>query len=180
VKYDGSKSVHSHIFRYGVSFNHIQGGGFASFFGLAPRVGFVVTPAAITFAASGPFAGGSANPLNYPTQRVLYGNGLGFNTEQPALGFPAGGLGPDNRVGIYFGDSWKLKPNFTLSYGVRWDHDTGRTDSDLPADAAINAAFPGWGNKVNNPSRTLLHKRLRLGSEGRWQDGYSGRRGAVL
>ena len=26
--------------------------------------------------------------------------------------------------------------------------DTGRTDSDLPADAAINAAFPGFGNQV--------------------------------
>jgi Carboxypeptidase regulatory-like domain len=155
VKYDGSKSIHSHILRYGVSFNHIQGGGFASFFGVAPRVGFVVTPAAITFAAGGPFAGGSANPLNYPVQRVRYGNGLGFSTEQPALGFPAGGLGPDNRVGIYFGDSWKVKPNFTLSYGIRWDHDTGRTDSDLPADAAINAAFPGWGNKVNNPSKNF-------------------------
>jgi Carboxypeptidase regulatory-like domain len=32
IKYDGSKSIHSHILRYGVSFNHIQGGGFASFF----------------------------------------------------------------------------------------------------------------------------------------------------
>ncbi len=155
VKYDGSKSLHSHIFRYGISFNHIQGGGFASFFGLAPRVGFVVTPAAITFADAGPYPGGSANPLNYPTQRVLYGNGLGFNTEQPALGFPAGGLGPDNRVGIYFGDSWKVRSNLTLSYGVRWDHDTGRTDSDLPADPAINAVFPGWGNKVNNPSKNF-------------------------
>ena len=104
---------------------------------------------------TGPYAGGSGNPLNYPTQRVLYGNGLGFNTEEPALGFPAGGLGPDNRLGIYFGDNWKVRPNITLSYGVRWDHDTGRTDSDLPADPAMNAAFPGWGNQVDNPSKNF-------------------------
>jgi Carboxypeptidase regulatory-like domain len=155
LKYDGSKAIHSHILRYGISFNHIQGGGFASFFGLAPRVSFVVNQAAIDFAAAGPYPGGSADPLNYPTQRVLYGNGLGFNTEEPALGFPAGGLGPDNRLGIYFGDNWKIRPNLTLSYGVRWDHDTGRTDSDLPADSAINAAFPGWGNQVNNPSKNF-------------------------
>ncbi|MBZ5680273.1 MAG: TonB-dependent receptor [Acidobacteriia bacterium] len=155
LKYDGSKSIHSHILRYGITYNRIQGGGFASFFGLAPRVSFQVTPNNIAFAAAGPFAGGSANPLNYPTSRVRYGNGLGFSTELPAMGFPAGGLGPDNRIGIYFGDSWKIKPNLTLSYGLRYDHDTGRTDSDLPADANVNAAFPGWGNKVNNPSKNF-------------------------
>src|ERR1041384_4516002 len=31
IKYDGSKALHSHTIRYGVSFNHIQGGGFADF-----------------------------------------------------------------------------------------------------------------------------------------------------
>ena len=41
--------------------------------------------------------------------------------------FPAGGLGPDNRLGVYFGDSWKVKRNFTLSYGVRYNRDTGAT-----------------------------------------------------
>ena len=32
-------------------------------------------------------------------------NGEGFNTLQPAFGFKAGGLGPDNRTGLYVGDS---------------------------------------------------------------------------
>jgi len=155
VKYDGSKAIHSHILRYGISYNHIQGGGFANFFGLAPRVSFQVTAATEAFAAGGPFPGGESDPLNYPTSRVRYGNGLGYNTDTPALGFPAGGLGPDNRLGIYFGDSWKIKPNLTLSYGLRWDHDTGRTDSDLPADPSINAAFPGWGNAVNDPNKNF-------------------------
>jgi hypothetical protein len=155
IKYDGSKSVHSHIFRYGISFNHIQGGGFANFFGEAPRVSWHNTQAAVAFAESGPFPGASANPLNYPAERVRYGNGLGFNTLQPALGFPAGGLGPDNRVGLYIGDNWKIKPNFTLAAGLRYDRDTGRTDSDLPADPSINAAFPGMGNRVNQPNLNL-------------------------
>jgi hypothetical protein len=152
MKYDGSKSVGSHIFRYGFAYNHIQGGGFADFFGLAPRISWHQTPAAEAFAATGPFPGGDANPLNYPVERVRYGNGLGFSTLQPALGFPAGGLGPDNRIGWYVGDSWKIKPNLTLSLGLRYDRDTGRTDSDLPADPTINAAFPGWGNQVQEPN----------------------------
>ena len=148
VKYDGSKAIHSHILRYGFAFNHIQGGGFASFFGFAPRVSWHQDAANEAFAAAGPFPGGDANPLNYPAERVRYGNGLGFNTLQPALGFPAGGLGPDNRMGWYVGDNWKVKPNFTVAIGLRYDRDTGRTDSDLPADPGLNQNFPGFGNPV--------------------------------
>ena len=163
VKYDGSRAIHSHILRYGFAFNHIQGGGFASFFGFAPRVSWHMSDANIAFAAKGPYpeliAGdpneAADNPLNYPAERVRYGNGLGFNTTQPALGFPAGGLGPDNRIGLYFGDSWKVTPNFTVSIGLRYDRDTGRTDSDLPADASINAAFPGWGNQVQQANKNV-------------------------
>jgi hypothetical protein len=148
VKYDGSKVLHSHTIRYGVSYNHIQGGGFADFYGSAPRASFSVNSTTTAFAATGPFPGGAANPLNWPVQNVRFGNGQGFNTLEPALGFPAGGLGPDNRIGLYVGDTWKIKPNFTLSLGLRYDRDTGRTDSDLPADPNINAAFPGLGNRV--------------------------------
>src|ERR1700722_2698970 len=39
IKYDGSKALAAHIFRYGRGFNHISGGGFASFLALAPAVG---------------------------------------------------------------------------------------------------------------------------------------------
>ncbi len=155
VKYDGSKVLHSHTIRYGVSYNHIQGGGFADFYGTAPRASFSINTANDTIASAGPFPGGDTNPLNWPVQNLRVGNGQGFSTLQPALGFPAGGLGPDNRIGIYLGDVWKIKPNLTLTLGVRYDRDTGRTDSDLPAIAPINAAFPGLGNPVNQPNLNL-------------------------
>lgn len=149
LKYDGTTAIHSHIIRYGISYNHLQGGGFASFFGLAPYDSTPVNAANEAFANTNPFGpGGDTNPLNYPVRTVIVGNGLGFNTEHPAFGFPAGGLGPDNRVGLYIGDSWKVKPNFTVSIGVRYDRDTGRTDSDLPAIGEINALYPGYGNPV--------------------------------
>lgn len=149
IKYDGSKSVHSHIFRYGVSFNHVQGGGFASFFKNAPYDSTTYNATNIAFANTNPYSSlGAADPLNYPVRTVTVGNGLGFNTLEPAFGFPAGGLGPDNRFGLYVGDSWKIKPNFTLSIGVRYDRDTGRTDSDLAAIPEINAVYPGYGNQV--------------------------------
>jgi len=164
LKYDGSRIYHAHTIRYGVSYNHIQGGGFADFYGTAPRVSFsssatnCISPttqqkeSCLAFAASGPYPGGSTNPLNWDMNRLRVGNGQGYSTLEPALGFPAGGLGPDNRIGLYIGDAWKVKPNLTVSLGLRYDRDTGRTDSDLPADATINAAFPGYGNRVAQPN----------------------------
>jgi hypothetical protein len=154
-KYDGSKSYHSHTIRYGVSFNHVQGGGFADFYGTAPRVSWSTNGDTIASADDGPFPGGSSNPLNYPVNRLRVSNGQGFNSLNPALGFPAGGLGPDNRIGIYVGDSWKVKPNLTVSLGLRYDRDTGRTDSDLPAIPEINAEFPGYGNAVKQANGNL-------------------------
>ena len=62
---------------------------------------------------------------------MVLGNGQGFSSEKPAFGLPAGGLGPDNRTQFYIGDQWKIRPNLTINYGVRYVHDTGRTDSDL-------------------------------------------------
>src|SRR5215471_15007411 len=175
IKYDGTKIYHSHTLRYGVSYNHIQGGGFADFYGTAPRVSFSTSASncgatgdqsCLDFANAGPFDGGAANPLNWNMNRLRVGNGQGFSTLQPALGFPAGGLGPDNRIGIYLGDSWKIKPNFTLSLGLRYDRDTGRSDSDLPTVTCDgwagatpcedpNTAFPGWFNQVKQPNTNI-------------------------
>jgi hypothetical protein len=172
IKYDGGKTIHNHFLRYGVAFNHIQGGGFASFFGFAPRISWPQNSFALNFAndscdpkgigqvvypnpGTPCYPGGVTNPLNYPAARLRLGNGLGFSTLQPALGFPAGGLGPDNRLALYFGDNWKIKPNFTLTIGLRYDRDTGRTDSDLPAIPELNTAFPGMGNPVQQANKNF-------------------------
>src|SRR6185437_5903515 len=160
IKYDGSWIHGSHLFRYGVDFNHIQGGGFAKFFGLDPTVesGLIgnedtIATANAAAGACGPDTnpGGKNDPLCYPLEVAIVGNGQGFSTENRAFGFPAGGLGPDNRLGLYIGDDWKIKPTVTLSAGLRYDRDTGRTDSDLNDPAfsqAINSVLPGFGNPV--------------------------------
>jgi hypothetical protein len=108
-------------------------------------------------AAAGPFAGGASNPLNYPADSITVANGLGFSTTKAALGFPAGGLGPDNRILLYLGDTWKIRPNFSLTYGLRYDRDTGRTDSQYGPLPILNAMMPGTGlgNAVNQPNLNL-------------------------
>jgi hypothetical protein len=90
-KYDGSTIIGKHVIRYGAELNRILGGGYAAFFGLAPAVGDNYSAAEIAEAAAGPFSGGASNPLNYPVDSVLLGNGVGYSTEIPRFGFPAGG-----------------------------------------------------------------------------------------
>src|ERR1700722_560569 len=137
IKYDGSKTIGKNILRFGIGYNHIQGGGFASFFKIAPQV--------FEF---GPGATNDPTAASLGNGEVIVGNGQGYSTTEAALGYPAGGLGPDNRLSFYVGDTWKVLPNLTISPGLRWERDTGRTDSDLPAIPELNNAFPGYGNAV--------------------------------
>ena len=141
LKYDGSKILGKHIIRFGVGWNHIHGGGFASFFKIDPQVyGDSAT---------------SSDPTLDTMAEVVIGNGQGFSTTNSAFGFPAGGLGPDNRLSLYFGDAWKIRKNLTVAAGLRWERDTGRTDSDLGAIPELNAAFPGYGNPVKAPNKNF-------------------------
>ena len=155
AKYDGSKVWGSHVLRYGIGVNRILGGGFANFFGLAPAVRAQVNDATTAFADGSPFApGGSSNPLNWPVHRVDVGNGEGCFTEIPQFGSPCGGQF-DTRFQFYVGDSWKIRPNFTFTYGVRYNRDTGRTDSDLPAIPELNSFQPGLGDPVRQPNHNI-------------------------
>jgi len=138
IKYDGSKIIGSHIIRYGVTFNHIQGGGFAAFFTF-PQVGTTT-------------AGTSSDPTSYPIQYAFLGNGVGYSTAEKSFGYPAGGYGPDNRLEGYIGDAWKVRHNFIVSAGLRYVRDTGRVDSNLGPLSVLNDWAPGLGNRVRTPN----------------------------
>jgi hypothetical protein len=152
-KYDGSWTKGNHTVRYGAGINHIQGGGFASFFGIEPQI-----ISDYTATISNAFPGGAANPQNYPVGPsaaapfgVLLGNGQGYDTEIPKFGFPGGGQ-EDWRTTAYLGDQWKLSSRLNVNFGLRYIRDTGRNDADLPAIPALDAVAPGLGNKVHQPN----------------------------
>ena len=150
-KYDGTKTLGRHIIRYGFDFNHIPSLAFASVCRLAPCLFTNVGASEEAFAQAGPFQGGEANPLNYPVEFVTVSNGLGYYSPKPGLGMPAGAFFP-NRLGLYVADSWKWKKNVTLSYGLRYVRETGRTNSDYPAIPQLNALIPGLGNPIRQPN----------------------------
>jgi hypothetical protein len=159
-KYDGSKVWGNHIVRFGVGVNRILGGGFASFFGIAPAVRAAFSTKTETFAdnscgAGTPcFEGGSGNPLNYPVHRIDVGNGEGCFTEIPEFGQDCGGQF-DTRFQAYIGDTWKFRQNLTFTYGLRYNRDTGRSDSDLKAIPELNAFQAGLGAPVHQPNKNF-------------------------
>lgn len=156
VKYDGSMTAGPHLLRYGFTFNRIVAAGYVPFQALAPYVSTSVGLYEETFAAnscgSGTpcFPGGISNPLNYPIESVSVGNGLGYLTPFSGLGLPAGAYFY-HRLGAYVGASSKLNRNLTLTYGVRYAREPGRSDSEFPAVLQLNTLIPGLGNPVRNP-----------------------------
>ena len=175
-KYDGSWVKGSHTLRYGAGINHMLGGGYASFFGLAPQVNITATCAVMAQAEAGPFPalgssalqatsdgcggtyGAATNPANYPVpaaggSAVIFGNGEGFFTEIPQFGFPGGGQG-DWRFTAYVSDTLKIK-NLSVNVGLRYVRDTGRDDADLPALPILNQLLPGLGDRTSQPNLNL-------------------------
>jgi hypothetical protein len=150
-KYDGTKTLGSHIIRYGFDFNRIASAGFVQFGSLAPTLFTYVGPTEMSFAQTGPFPGGDTNPLNYPVEFVFLTNGLGYTTPKPGLGLPAGNF-VYHRLGAYLGGSSKWKRNFTLSFGVRYERESGRSDSEFPPIPQLNALISGLGNRVQQPN----------------------------
>ena len=163
-RYDGSWTKGAHTIRYGASVNRILGGGFASFYGLGPEVATNTSPVAGL---------DPGNPVNYAPAVVVLGNGEGYDTEVPQFNAPSGGQG-DWRTAVYAGDTWKVIPTLTLNFGLRWQRDTGRSDSDLapiPCSQISTSFFPnppcsgnqnildqfgaGLGNRVRQPNENF-------------------------
>jgi hypothetical protein len=151
IKYDGSEALGPHILRYGFDFNRIASAVCATAGSRAPSLLTNIGPSEEAFAQAGAFPGGDTNPLNYPVESVTVTNGLGCWTPFAGLGLPAGSFFY-HRLGAYVGASSKLKSSLTLTYGVRYVRDTGRSDSEFPPIPQLNALMPGLGNRVRQPN----------------------------
>ena len=131
TKYDGGVIFGRHTLRFGAEWNRIEQFVFASFFGLGPRIRAAFNSTTQAFAAQNLFGpGGIQNPLNFPNRNIVMGNGLGFFSEKPALGFPFGGT-TNQRLGFYAHDTWKWTSSFTLNFGLRYNWHSALSNHDL-------------------------------------------------
>lgn len=157
AKYDGTWIHRSHIVRYGVDYNRIQralDSPALSTPNIYTTLGSTTEAAAAANCPSGPFdpsSGAVSNPDCYPIGEALIGNGQGYVAEQQDFGLPSGGFPPNNRLGLYLGDTWVMRPGLTLTVGGRYDHETGVVDSDLPGLPAVSALLPGYREGIGNP-----------------------------
>jgi hypothetical protein len=81
---------------------------------------------------------GPANPNLPPNCSTVTGDDLGFSSPYPnyflglasdlAQGSAQHELVRSNSVYLFAQDSWKIKPNLTLNYGVRWELNTPQAD----------------------------------------------------
>ncbi len=157
ARYDGSRTLGKHTFRFGAALNQINNLITADLFGLAPQVGSDTNAASVVFAAAGPFAGGADNPLNYPVDSITMGNGFSCFSEKSGFGSSCGGFS-DTRIQAYIGDTWKALPNLAVTIGVQYVRDTGRSDSDLPAvPCSAVSTFYGAQTPCTGSSDLLAH-----------------------
>jgi hypothetical protein len=146
-RYDGTHVRGDHAYHFGASYNRIRAGIFSPFYSLAPTLS---TEGGAPVAAN-PLLGISGNtddPLSYPVEWSFLGNGQGFASERSEFGLPGGGQ-RDNRISAYIGDTWKVRPNITVNYGVNWVREDGKSNSDLGSIPQLNA----WGGRLGNPVR---------------------------
>lgn len=140
ARYDGSRLFGAHMIRYGVAFNHIDAAHLAAY-SIFPQVGTTSVGNSL-----------SADPTSYAADYVSLGNGIGAYTTSNSFGLNGGGLGPDNRFEAYLGDTWKTTAKLTLTYGLHYVRDTGRTDSSLGALPLLNQWGAGFGGSIRNPN----------------------------
>jgi hypothetical protein len=148
-RYDGSRISGKHQFHFGGSYDHIAVGRLAPLYSSAPVLSDQ-NPVPLPAAPGGP-SGLATDPSSYPVQWAYLSNGLGFQSEKPGFGLPAGSL-TDKQFSLYAGDTFKATQNVAVTYGVSWVRDTVPNNSDLQPIAALNLWQRNLGSRVRQPN----------------------------
>ena len=166
-RYDGRRLWGAHSLRYGFDFNLIQDAVLADLYGSAPQVLADTGSASSAYVdrTCGDVALCVGNPLNYPVDGLTIASPFGCFSEHSAFGFPCGGL-TDHRIQFYAGDTWNSRPSLTLTYGVSYVRDNGRTNSDLaPIPCSATGFLTCSGNLLDQFGASNLSGQIRQPNE---------------
>lgn len=141
-KYDGSAVFGNHVVRFGGEINRFILGGFANFAGPLTANGDITTSS-------------STNPLDYLLDTFSTGPSAGFFTATPAHNLPFGGK-RNTRYAAYVGDQWKIRNNFTLNLGVRYNYESNFFSSpNVPRLPEIDRFGAGLGDAARFPKNAF-------------------------
>jgi hypothetical protein len=83
--------------------------------------------------------------------RLLGGGAAQFSINQ---GNPNSGVSQTD-IGVYFQDDWRIRPNFTLSYGIRYENQTNANSKFNFAPRLFFAWSPGAANATRPPKMVI-------------------------
>jgi hypothetical protein len=132
VRYDGGVSLGAHAVRWGADVNLIRIYWSSPMYLYAPQFN-------VNFASAN--CNGS-DIRSCPVSNIGVGNGLGEYTVAPSHGHAHGGAA-NNRVHLYAGDSWRVRPRLAVTGGVRWVYEPGAAGPDLARPAVLDTFLPG-------------------------------------
>ncbi|HLY17506.1 MAG TPA: TonB-dependent receptor [Bryobacteraceae bacterium] len=152
-----SKMKGTHSMKWGAYWEHQQGTGTYAY--AAPAAGVLFSPEIVQYFNSlvpGPFQisiPSSFTTLNNILQLPVAGFAMGVgDINQPPL-WNRGNADHDNTWHFYWQDNWRIKPRFSLNYGVAWTYESNALNYDLTKPEYLAPIF-GQGNlghELNSP-----------------------------
>jgi len=145
----------SHRIKYGGEWEHLKGTGTYSLYvpagitlfspaevrQLAPQIAGIL-PSTFT---------SLANVLSLPLQTFTFG--IGDVNQPPA--FQRSNADHDNLIHLYWQDTWRLRPRFTLNFGLAWSYESNALNHDLTKPQFLAPIFgaDGLGPEKHAPLR---------------------------
>ncbi len=136
----------THRIRFGGEYEHAPGTGFWGY--CDPFCGSVLSPEGTRGALLGALGAPTFNFLfpNLPTSVKSYADfsnlpflgavlGVGDPSQPPPYNIDK--AKPNDRVRFYYQDSWRIKPKFTLQYGLAWNFESNLVNRDIPKPAFL-------------------------------------------
>lgn len=136
----------THRFRWGTELEHAPGTGFWGY--CDPGCIGVFSPEAIRSQVPEPYLSlffgnlptvirTNADLLNLPFAGGVIG--IGDPSQPPPYNIDKAKY--NNRYRMYFQDTWKLRPNFTINYGLAWEFESTLVNGDLPKPAYLAPVY---------------------------------------
>jgi hypothetical protein len=95
----------------------------------------------------------SFNTLNDILQLPVAGFATGVGDINQPPTFQKGNADHNNRFHLYLQDSWRIRPNFTLNYGLAWSYESDLLNHDLTKPQFLAPVFGanGLGKEAHSP-----------------------------